>query len=153
MACWDLIICTGWPSSLFQTSSWHRCESCVTQHQINVNGRFGTSCLVTLILLYLDWLCKLTCDRKANTRRGLEKRFCKQFSESTPCLLGQQGSCSTTVELSENSLQRLSSKSRPILVYIYRLILDRISKWRIFPILLILFCISLGLRNSLQETL
>ena len=50
--------------------------------------------------------------KQRSTRRGcyLEKRFVKQFSESSPCLPGQQGSCSTNVELSENCLQNLFSK-------------------------------------------
>ena len=37
-------------------------------------------------------------------------RFCNTFSESSPCLLGQHGSCSTAqrpVELSEHMLQNL----------------------------------------------
>ena len=37
------------------------------------------------------------------------RRFCKQFSESSPCLPGEQGSCKTTVELSENILQNLGN--------------------------------------------
>ena len=38
-----------------------------------------------------------------STMKGyyLEKRFCKQFSESSPCLPGQQESCNTTLELLE----------------------------------------------------
>ena len=36
-------------------------------------------------------------------------RFCKPFSISSPCLPGQQGSCITTVELSENILQSLGN--------------------------------------------
>ena len=34
-------------------------------------------------------------------------RFCKHFSESFPCLPGQEGSCITTVELAENIIQNL----------------------------------------------
>ena len=41
----------------------------------------------------------------------MDKRFCKQFSASSPCLPRQQGSCSKTVELSENILQNLLSPS------------------------------------------
>ena len=40
----------------------------------------------------------------------LSKRFCSMFSWSSPCLLGQHGSCSTAqlpVDLSENMLQNL----------------------------------------------
>ena len=35
----------------------------------------------------------------------LFRRLCKQFSESSPCLPVQQGSCITNVELSENILR------------------------------------------------
>ena len=54
----------------------------------------------------LGWVCAFY------TRRGcnLEKRFCKHFSKSSISLARQQGSCSTTLELSENSLQNLLSK-------------------------------------------
>ena len=43
-------------------------------------------------------------DSRRSTRRGgyLEKMFCKHFSESSLCLPRQQGSCTTTAELSEN---------------------------------------------------
>ena len=34
-----------------------------------------------------------------------------------PCLPGQQGSCRTPVEFSENTLQNLIPKSRPVLKY------------------------------------
>ena len=39
-----------------------------------------------------------------HTRWGdhLFQRFCSMFAESSPCLLGQHGSCSTAWELSEN---------------------------------------------------
>ena len=37
------------------------------------------------------------------------RRFCKPFSESSPCLPGQQGSCMITVQLSENILQNLGN--------------------------------------------
>ena len=40
---------------------------------------------------------------------GRFTRFCKQFFESSPCLCGQQGSCVTIVELSENILQNLGN--------------------------------------------
>ena len=40
----------------------------------------------------------------------LVKMFCKQFSESSPCLSGQQGCCSTTEEHSENILPNLILK-------------------------------------------
>ena len=39
--------------------------------------------------------------------------FCKQFSESSPCLPGKQGSCITTVELSDNILQNLENDLMP----------------------------------------
>ena len=39
----------------------------------------------------------------------LFRRFCKQFSESSPCLPGQQRSCIIFVELSENILQNLGN--------------------------------------------
>ena len=48
-----------------------------------------------------------TCTR---TGHYLGRRFCKQFSESTPSLTGQQGRCRTTVELSEDILQNLLPK-------------------------------------------
>ena len=49
---------------------------------------------------------------QSGTRTGLYfgKRFCEQFSESSPCLPVQQGSCCTTVEFSENILQNLLPK-------------------------------------------
>ena len=43
----------------------------------------------------------------------LFRRFCSKFSESSPCLLGQQCSCSTAQqpgELSKNILQNLSEQ-------------------------------------------
>ena len=46
----------------------------------------------------------------------LWKRFCKMFSESSPCLLGQHGSCITAqrpVELSENILQNFFQNLTP----------------------------------------
>ena len=46
-------------------------------------------------------------ERKLSAIRSFP-RFCKQFSQSSPCLPGQQGSCSTTVELSF-----YSTKPRP----------------------------------------
>ena len=50
-----------------------------------------------------------------NTRWGghLFRRLCSKFSESSPCLLGQQCSCSTAQqpgELSKNILQNLSEQ-------------------------------------------
>ena len=47
---------------------------------------------------------------------GLRRRFCKMFSESSPCLLGQHSICSTAqrpVELSENILQNLFHNLMP----------------------------------------
>ena len=47
---------------------------------------------------------------------GLFRRFCSKFSESSPCLLWQQCSCSTAQqpgELSENILQNLSEQVEP----------------------------------------
>ena len=49
------------------------------------------------------------------TGRYLGKRFCKQFSASYSCLPGQQGSSRTTVKPSENILQNLLPKQRPLL--------------------------------------
>ena len=46
--------------------------------------------------------------RKLSAIRSF-RRFCKQFSESSPCLPGQQGSCITAVELSENILRNLGN--------------------------------------------
>ena len=46
----------------------------------------------------------------------LWKKFCKMFSESSPCLLGQHGTCSTVqqpVELSENILQNIFHNRTP----------------------------------------
>ena len=50
-----------------------------------------------------------------NTRRGryLGKMFWKQLSESSSCFPGQQESCRTTVELSENNLQNIVPRNRP----------------------------------------
>ena len=45
-----------------------------------------------------------------------QKRFCKQFVESSPCLPIKQDSSSKTVELSENSKRNLLSKEQPSLV-------------------------------------
>ena len=42
--------------------------------------------------------------------RHLDKRFCQQFSENSPCLHGQQGSYSTTVELSNKLSKPLTPK-------------------------------------------
>ena len=50
----------------------------------------------------------------------LSRRFCNIFSKSSPCLLGQHGSCSTAQqpgELSENSLQNLRNKWPPYPVF------------------------------------
>ena len=52
-----------------------------------------------------------------------------KFSDSSHCLPGQQDSCNTTVELSENSLQNLLYKEQPSLVrYVANLLRDRTSK-------------------------
>ena len=50
---------------------------------------------------------EVNCTLDLLTRKGcyLDKRFCTQFFESSPYLPGQQGSCRTAVELSENSEQ------------------------------------------------
>ena len=70
--------------------------------------------------------CKLRFLTSSSTRTGcyLGKLFCKQFSRSSPspCLPGQQGKCRTTVELSENILQNLMPKWRPILQGVPRLL-------------------------------
>ena len=58
---YKLLTLQGWPSTLFQTSRWHWCESCVlvwgpytkTQLQVNINRRFGTRCWVTLYFIKL----------------------------------------------------------------------------------------------------
>ena len=65
-------------------------------------------CIFSTVLVNNLW-------RKLCTRKGcyLEKRLCKQFSKSSPCLPGQQDSCCRTVELSENSVQNLFSKKQP----------------------------------------
>ena len=45
------------------------------------------------------------------TGRNLDKRFCKQFSESSLCLPGQQGSCSTFVDLSGKRFTKLFTQT------------------------------------------
>ena len=52
----------------------------------------------------------------ARTGRYLGRRFCKQFSEGSPYFPGQQGSCKTTMQLSENILQNLLPKIQHVLV-------------------------------------
>ena len=54
--------------------------------------------------------CKLLVSMYCRKGCYLEKMFCKQSFESSPCLPGPQDSCSTTVEISEKSLQNLFSK-------------------------------------------
>ena len=44
------------------------------------------------------------------------KWFCKQLSESSPSFFVQQGSCSTTVEVSDNIVQNLLHTHWPVLV-------------------------------------
>ena len=61
-------------------------------------------------------------DMESTTAWGsnLSRRFCKMFSEGSPRLLGQHGSCSAAQrpgELSENILQNLQNKLPPKTVY------------------------------------
>ena len=60
----------------------------------------GIYVIIILWWTYWDKSCTVSGSR-------VVKKFCKMFSESSPCLLGQHGSCSTAqrpVELSENVL-------------------------------------------------
>ena len=51
------------------------------------------------------------------------KRFGEKFSESSFCFPGQQGSDSTTVEISENSQQILSEfRSNFVVIYTFRIV-------------------------------
>ena len=64
--------------------------------------------------------------RKVSTGWGghLFRRFCNMFSRSSPCLLGQHGSCSIaqwSVELSENMLQNLLLNLPPQTVEVFRI--------------------------------
>ena len=53
----------------------------------------------------------ISCKEKIDTLSTIRsfRRFCEQLSDSSPCLPGQQGSCITIVELSENILQNLGN--------------------------------------------
>ena len=80
-------------------------------------------CLLTYILPHIRFvLCILVVlyciSTKLCTRKAcyLEKRFCQFLSREFPFLKVQQDSCSTTVEVSANSLKNLFSKLEPFLV-------------------------------------
>ena len=46
------------------------------------------------------------------------RRFCKQFSESSPCIPGKQGSSITTLELSEKKIQNLGNDLMADIVFL-----------------------------------
>ena len=98
-----------WPSQARQVSSSEKATEGKLKHigvsqlpiitvQLQVQASPCEHSLVGQHLRVCVWSSRWGC--------YLENKFCKQFSESSPCLPRQQGSSSTTVEISENCFSK-----------------------------------------------